>query len=374
MRGSVRRHKRDKGFVYEAVYDVGPDPATGRRRQRSRTFATRREADAFLRKRIGEIERGEYGESGDMTVATLMERWLAEEAAHRVRPSTLRMYKRGAAVVVSGLGAVRLSRLTASRVQAFYASLVADSVGVSTVELAHTVLNMALKMAARLGLVGSIATERARPPRLKAGERGIWSVGQMRAFVEEARSGRYYVAHVLALACGLRIGEVLGLCWSDVDLEARVLRVRRSYSPGTGRHVLSETKTGRSRRVGLSDFVVSLLRWHRDGQEAARLAAGTMWRDEDAVIAGELGGRVGSGVVRRDLARVVERAGLPQVHFHDLRHMQASLLLAGGVSVPEVSQRLGHARSSMTLDVYGHRVGPDVAASVVESALFSEPV
>jgi integrase len=154
----------------------------------------------------------------------------------------------------------------------------------------------------------------------------------------------------------MRRGEILGLRWADVDLEARALSVRRTLSRGsTSRLEAGEPKTAAGRRrVSLSPSVVESLRRHRVRQVAQRLATGSAYRDQDLVFATEVGGVIHPNSLARRYAQLIERAAVPKIRLHDLRHTNATVDLAAGTHPKVVQERLGHASISETLDRYSH--------------------
>lgn len=143
-RGSIRRKRRADGIRYEAVVDIGPDPVTGRRRQKSWSYHTKREATAQLAKRIAEIDAGTFTERSTMTVAELMRYWLETYAEHNVRAVTLAGY-RGTIErhILPALGAVRIQGLTAGHLQRFYAGMAKAEVGRRVIQLCHLRINQA---------------------------------------------------------------------------------------------------------------------------------------------------------------------------------------------------------------------------------------
>ena len=176
---------------------------------------------------------------------------------------------------------------------------------------------------------------------------------QAQVFLASVAGDRLETLYVLVLATGARQGELLGLRWEDVDLEADRLAVRHTLSRIDG--TLGEPKTARGKRtVPLPPFVVASLREHRRHQLEQRLAAGRRWTDGGYVFTTRTGTALHSKNVLRDFQLALERASLPRVRFHDLRHTAATLALAQGVSIHEVSWMLGHASIAITGDVYGH--------------------
>jgi integrase len=160
----------------------------------------------------------------------------------------------------------------------------------------------------------------------------------------------------VALAVGLRIGEALGLRWNDIDLNAKTLTVNNQLQRIDGVPKLVEPKSSRGRRVvALPTFAVSALQDHRKRQEEIdRGTAGERWIDTGFVFTSELGSPLDDSNVRRVLRGLLEKANLPHMRFHDLRHTCASLLLAQKVAPRVVMEILGHSQISLTMNTYSH--------------------
>ncbi len=161
---------------------------------------------------------------------------------------------------------------------------------------------------------------------------------------------------MLAVTTGLRQGELLGIKWEDVDLEDGVLRVRRTLARHEGRLVLSEPKTKRSRRtVQLTEAAVEALKGHLGRQAAQRSLLSDLYEDRSLVFATQKGTLVNPWNLRkRSLEPLLEKAGLPAIRFHDLRHTCATLLFSRNVNPKVVSEMLGHSSIARTLDTYSH--------------------
>ena len=192
------------------------------------------------------------------------------------------------------------------------------------------------------------------------------SPGEAARFLKAALSDRLYGLHVLALHTGMRLGELLGLRWADVDLNGAVLSVRQQVYRLAGEWHYSEPKTAAGRRtISLSASAVEALRVCRLRQNEERLQA-SAWEDNDLVFCNRLGRPLEKAtLLRRSFWPALERAGLPRIRFHDLRHTAASLLLAEGVHPKIVQERLGHSSISMTMDTYSH-VTPNLQAEAAE--------
>jgi integrase len=196
---------------------------------------------------------------------------------------------------------------------------------------------------------------------------------QVKQLFEAARGDRLEALYVLAVTTGLRQGELLGLKWDDVDMEARTLQVRRTLMTAKGGPVLSAPKTKGSRRtVKLSQTALEALRSHLERQLREIERAGDLWRENGLIFASE----VGEPLDRRDITMrcfkpLLKKAGLPQFRFHDLRHTCATLLLSKNVNPKIVSEMLGHATIAITLDTYSHVLPTmqESAAKAMEDAL-----
>jgi integrase len=177
---------------------------------------------------------------------------------------------------------------------------------------------------------------------------------------------------VLAITAGLRIGELLGLKWEDLDLERGVLHIRRTLSPAKSGPTFSVPKNGKGRSIKLTGRAVEALRHHRAAQNEERLKLGVMWEDWGLVFCTESGSpSTRRKLTSRSFKPLLKRAGLPDIRFHDLRHTCATLLLSRGHHPKLVQELLGHASVAMTLDRCSH-VMPgmsDQTAAAMESAL-----
>ena len=182
------------------------------------------------------------------------------------------------------------------------------------------------------------------------------SATEARRLLEAARGDRHEALYVVAIHTGMRRGELLGLRWKDVDLEGSTIRVRRTLTREGNGYALGEPKTEKSRRtLRLTQRAVDALRSHRASQAQEKLRAGSLYRDEDLVFAGEGGGFLNpSNLRQRSFAPLLKRAGLDQITFHDLRHTCASLLFQKNAHPKFVQELLGHASVAITLDTYSH--------------------
>lgn len=255
------------------------------------------------------------------------------------------------------IGTVRLQKLKAEHVQALYARLLERGLSPRSVAYVHAILRRALKQARRWGLIQRNVTADADCPRPDSPPLRVLTPTEAAAFLEAARESRLHALFVVAVTAGLRQGELFGLRWQDVDLDAARLQVRFQLVRQDGTVRLVEPKTTAGRRgVDLSSMAVAALHTHRARQLEERLAAGGYWQNSEDLVFTATGGAPlrPSNLTRHVFRPLLKRAGLPQIRFHDLRHTSATLALAAGVHPKVVAERLGHTKVNFTLNTYSH--------------------
>jgi integrase len=285
-----------------------------------------------------------------------LRRWLDEVAKPTLRASTYKSYDDIMRLhLIPGLGHIALAKLAPADVQAFLNRKSASGLSPRRVQYIHAVLRRALVTAERWGMVSRNVAKLVDPPRVTKHEITPLAPEQAKRLIDAAQSDRYQALYVAALGTGLRQGELLGLRWDDVDLDAGRLRVRHTLARVDGSLVLLEPKTERSRRtVVLPETVITALRAHRTRQLMERLVAGSRWVDSGHVFATTIGTPIEAAAVTRAFHRALARAALPHSRFHDLRHATATFLLAQGMTLEDVKYLLGHSSITLTSNTYGH--------------------
>lgn len=356
---------RKRGKRWRVVVEAGRDPVTGKRKRLSLTCATKQEAEREEARLKHQVATGLELEPARLTVGQYLERWL-EAVRPNLRPATFRRY--GQLLrhqVIPRIGHIVLPRLRPLHVQQLYAWLAergrVDGKGglaAKTILQLHRVLSQALAQAVRWQLIPRNVCQAVDAP--SAGRPEIGALGPDGALrlLEEAEreDSAYGDAVILAVHTGLRLGELLGLRWEDVNLERGSIAVRRAlqHLPGEGATFL-EPKTARSRRsIPLGTTALAALRRVRRRQLQQKLALGPAYQDQGLVFASPTGTPIIPRSLERAFARIVARAGVGPLRFHDLRHTHATLLLARGVHPKIVSERLGHASIAITMDTYSH--------------------
>lgn len=345
-------HRSDGRWV--ATEDLGW--VNGKRKRKSVYGKTRREVAEKLA-RIQKDKREGFPLGDDrQDMAQFLTNWLTG-AKPTIGPATWMRYEQYVRChALPAIGSVRLTALSAQHLQELYADRLAAGLSPTTVKHLHRVISRALSQAVRQGLVARNVASLVDPPKTPRHKMQTLSSEQARVLLAAARGDRLEAVYVLALSTGMRQGEILGLRWSDVDLDQQRLQIRGTLQHRDGQLVVGEPKTASSRRqVVLSTTAIDALRRHRSAQAEERLRLGEGWVDSDFVFTNQLGGPIDAGNLRsREFQPLLERAGLPKIRFHDLRHTAATLLLGEGVHPKIVSEMLGHAQVSITLDTYSH--------------------
>lgn len=340
--------------TYQARISV-VDPTTGKRHQpRVRARSQRALQDAIAEERA-RIRRGEHHEPDTTPLGDWLDTWYA---TYRASPSS-RAARLGAVrrIQRDEIARVPLGRLRRVHVQTFVDRL-ATTLAPRTVRDTATTLGMALDRAVRLDIIPTSPAEHLDLPRVPRRAMAVWSDEEVRRVLDAAGETEDAAFWVLAVMLGLRIGELIGLRWSDIDLAAGRLTVARTMTHDEQRrqYIGETTKTPASRRtITLPLPCQAALVTHRRRSAEARLALGDLWEPEDAVFHSGTGGHWKSDRRYRRLLRALcAAADVPVIRVHDLRHTSATHMLRAGIPIPTVAHILGHASASITLSTYAH--------------------
>ena len=278
-----------------------------------------------------------------------------EERTHEVYAYHVRAH------ILPTLGRIRLDRLEPDQVQRLYARLQQSGLAPKTVRNVHGVLSSALGQAVEWRIVGqNVASLAKRPkPTRRKGVRTL-STDEVRR-LWAAANPRWKTLLLVAALTGARQGEILGLQWSDVDFARGTLTIQRQLQRSKR---LKEPKEDSRRTLDLTALERELLAEHRCRQGELRRAVGAAWENRDLIFCTDLGRPLGHRVVFREYKKFLQRAKLPDISFHDLRHSNATILAAAGVPLKVVQERLGHADIKTTLEFYEHvtpTMGKDAA-------------
>jgi integrase len=334
-----RKNKDGKIIGYRGAYTVQTADGPKRRYVSGKTKAKCR---AALTKARADRDGGlVYGASG-LKIEDYLRRWLSDSVKDTVRATTFERYEQNCRMhIIPTLGRVKLKDLTPAHVRSLYKEKLQD-LSPRSVRYVHVTLHKALKQAVHDGLIPRNVTEAVKPPQIQREEIRPLTPEQAKTLLETVRAedDRLEALYVMAITTGLRQGELLGLKWDDVDLEAGTLQVRRTLTTAKGGPVLSAPKTKGSRRsVKLSQTALQALRSHLERQLREIDRAGSLWRENGLIFASEIGKPLSRQLVTAHRFKpLLRRAGLPERRFHDLRHTCATLCFPR-TSTPRLSRR-----------------------------------
>lgn len=318
---------------------------------------TQAEVKEKLKAAIQEAKKVDVVKAGQYTVGQWVEIWLENYAKVHLRPST---YQTNLGFLENhiqpNIGKIPLAKLTTLDIQRFYKKLLTSGrvkriesrhkpkgLSAKTVRNLHQMLSSALNFARNQHLITMNPAEGCALPKLEHREMQTLTAEQLGAFFQEAQDSGVYELYYLDLATGLRRGELLGLKWSDIDFQRSTLRVQRTISRQAGKVVEAPLKTKNAyHSLPLSADAIDVLKIQKQKVNS------------EYVFPSPSGGPMSPDSVLHRLQRVLKRAGLPSIRFHDLRHTFATLALQNGVDIKTVSGMLGHYSAGFTLDTYAH--------------------
>jgi integrase len=364
MRDQGQGHIRQRGpRSWELKFDLGRDPATGKRLSRYVTFkGTKREAQAELNRLLSRKAEGTYVDPTKMTVAEYLEHWLSADIERRVARKTASRH-RGIVrhQIVPRIGHIPMRRLSAVHIEAFETQLQRDgyvkgkkkgrSLTAQTVLHVHRTLSQALAHAVRTGVLFRNPAEQVKPPRPPRREIAILTKPEVATLLRAAENASLHLPILVGVTTGIRRGELLGLRWSDIDLKAGRLTINQSLGRIKGKTVFKSPKTTTSRRtITLPALTIEALKEHRAAQAKERLSLGL--GKPELVFSHADGSPMDPDSITKAFDRLVQAAGVRRITLHGLRHTHISHQLMDGVHAKIVSERAGHANISTTLAVY----------------------
>jgi integrase len=357
MKGHIRERSPGHWAIVIDVHD-----ANGARKRRWHSFAgTKREAQVECARLLTELKAGTAVEPSRMTVAAFLERWL-EHMQGQVSPRSHERYAELCRKNVAPLmGHLTLTKLQPAHISQAYAKALASGrrngqggLSARTVGHMHRVLREALQQAIGWQLLARNPADACKPPKVEHKPMRTYDLAQTAELLAAMRGTRFFIPVVLAVLCGLRRGEIAALRWGQVDLDKGQLAVIQSAEQTRAGVRYKEPKSGRTRTVALSAIVIEELRAHRIKQAQELLRLGLRATDATFVCAREDGQPLQPLTLTHDWERKLSKTALPRIRFHDLRHAHATHLLSSGVHPKVASERLGHSKIGITLDLYSH--------------------
>ena len=354
--GSIRKRKDGR---WEGRYTAGHNPTTGKAIYKNVLGKTQAEVKEKLKEAIEETKGLDIAKAESYTVGQWMDVWYEYYAKIKVRASSHKTYEGYIKNHIKpNIGNIPLTKLTTLDLQMMYQKLLTGGrvdrlesqnqpkgLSAKTVRNLNQIISSAMKLAMEQKLIAHNPADGCALPRVEHREMKTLPAEQLAAFLNEAKRTGVYEMYYLDLATGMRRGELLGLKWEDIDLAHGVIHIRRQVARLNGAVQEAPLKTKNSyRNISIGADAVELLKQKREQDNGKSVY----------VFPSPTGGPLAPDSVLHMLHRVLERAGLPKIRFHDLRHTFATLALQNGVDIKTVSGMLGHFSAGFTLDTYAH--------------------
>lgn len=354
---TVIRNGKEYTF-WEARYTEGFDPGTGKQIQRSISGKTQKEVRQKLQAATSAISSGTYTAPCKMTLGEWLDIW-KKEYLGSVKPLTVKdYYNQIDNHVKPAMGAVRLDGLETHMIQRFYNTLTdkgGKPLSPKTVKNIHGVLHKALQQAIANGYISQNPAAACILPKIQKPEIKPLEPDEIAVFLKEANKDSYSNLFTVAIFTGMRQGELLGLSWENVDFKNGVIYVKQQLQCKDGEYFFCTPKSGKGRTIAPASVVMDALHQQWRDQRMASMEAGEAWSNPNNLVFTD---PMGKNLVRRTVVKhfksVVQRVGIPDARFHDLRHSFAVTSLQAGDDIKTVQANLGHATAAFTLDVYGH--------------------
>ena len=366
----TRRRGNNEGCIYQRKDGLWCAQVSLEGRRLTKYEKTQKDCREWIKQTLKKIDGGLTFEGTQITLERFMEGWLNGKKISR-RPGTVHSYRRIAERdILPMMGRMRLKDILPGHVNQLYGNMTAEGKGARTIQLVHVVLHCVLEQAVRENILGRNPLDAVERPRVETAEFQILNEEQVRQFMIFASDSPYASLFHLALTSGMRKGELLGLKWTDVNWDRCILNVHRQLQtvPGQGYCLVApKTKAGH-RQIKLGQGTMVQLEAHRKEQELVKKAARDKWQENEMIFTTWIGTYLDQSKVSKELKRILKKAGLPNIRFHDLRHTSISFQLEMGTSLNTVQQRAGHSKASVTSDIYGHTLehSQDVAAERIE--------
>lgn len=376
MAGSIEK----RGDSYRLVCVVGYN-LQGRPIKKSKTVhCSKKEAKIELAKFVADVQKGMYVEGKSLKFTDFVEIWKRDYGSKELAPST---YKRYLGVLESRIipffGHFRVDKIKPTDIMQFYDLLSKDTqivrrkdnngkktgkpLSPKTILEHHRLLRAMLQKAVYWQMIVSNPAERVQAPKTKKPKRKYYDDEQSKALISglmelTEEQFKYKVAIILTIFTGVRLGELMGLEWDDINFREGIVSINRSSQYLSDKGVFTKTpKTESSiRDVAIPDFVVSLLEEYKYWYDEQKVQYGELWIDSNRLFVQADGRPMHPSTISKWFEKFVAQIGLPVINFHGLRHTNATLLIAQNIDVSVVAARLGHAQITTTLNFYVHPI------------------
>lgn len=344
--------KRGKTWSYHLRIK---DPVSGTQKRITKGgFRTKKDAEHAHNKIKYEVQNGTYLEPSKILYRDFFNGWLESKKDNLSRATIINYQSYLKNHIDPFIGKVHLSKISPLLIQKFINELRDKGLSSGTIRRIFNVINTSLKYAEKMQMISKNPALVVERPKVKHKEMNVWDVLEVKQFLKIAKNSRYYIVFHLAIATGMRQGEILGLRWKDVDLEKGIIYVEQTLSHD-GKEFKAGAKTESGiRSINIDPYTVKVLKSHKKMIIEEKIKLGDNYQDNDLVVCTSNGTILNPRNLTRIWKNLITKSGLTKIRFHDLRHTHASLMLKQGEHIKVVSERLGHSKTQTTLNVYSH--------------------
>jgi len=365
-RGSIEKYQGKNGVSWHIRICVGYNGKGDPTQQRHTVYGTKRDAEVKMRELLRQLDKGSYIKPDKIMISEYIPKWY-ETHRRGLSPTTDRRYKDYINThILPRLGNIELQKLTTIQVQEFINYMLErgnkctnniKGLSAKSVRDCIILLKQALKQAIEWGMLTRNPADGVRMPTVTRRDPVILTEEQAEEVLNSLKPTYGYIPTLISYHTGMRLGEVIGLSWNAVNLDAATIGVLQSYTltDEDGRPVIKEPKTKAGRRtVEVGSTLIKALNDHRRAQLERRIAAGANWANNlNLVCTQDNGAPISSRAIGHLFSRRARSLGY-NVTFHGLRHTHVSMLIKAGVPINTISARVGHSTPSITHDIYAH--------------------
>ena len=354
MRGHIRQRAKDKK-TWSVVIEL--NKVNGKRKQKWYTIhGDKKDAEKFLTEKLRELDTGTLIDSKNINVRQYFNYWYEQHCLTKLSPTTYESYRRNLDnYILEELGYIRLENLQPMHLQSFYTKCSKKGLSNKTILYFHRIIHCALKQAMKWQFVTRNVADCVDTPKPKKYKAMFLNDNEILELIKAITNNELYIPVMIAIATGMRRGEILGLIWKNVDLENGIIKVTQALYPTKEGLVILPPKTENSiRNISIPLTLINILKEHKQKQEKIKERLGKDYIDSDLVCCTLEGKAINPTTLNHKFHNLLKENELPLIRFHDLRHSHASLLLKEKVQMKAISERLGHSNVNITMNLYSH--------------------